>query len=53
MKMKASRRYKAGITARGFEQRDGEHLDLSDKASLVVNDITIRIILTLIVLAGF
>jgi hypothetical protein len=53
MKRKASGRYKARITARGFEQRDGEHYDSSDKSSPVVNDITIRIILTIIVMAGF
>jgi hypothetical protein len=53
MKKKANGRYKARITARGYEQRDGEHFDSSDKASPVVNDITIRIIFTLIVMAGF
>jgi hypothetical protein len=53
MKKKASGRFKARITARGFEQRDGDHFDSSDKASPVVNDITNRIILALIVMAGF
>jgi hypothetical protein len=52
-KKKASGRYKARITARGFERRDGEHFDSSNKASPVVSDSTIRIILTLIVMAGF
>jgi hypothetical protein len=51
MKKKTGGRYKARITARGFEQRDGEHFDATDKASPVVNDITIRIILTPIVMA--
>jgi hypothetical protein len=53
MKKKASGRYKSRITARGYEQRDGEHFDSSAKASPVVNDITIRIIFTLIVMANF
>jgi hypothetical protein len=52
-KKKASGRYKAHIPAREFEQREGEHFDSSDKESPVVNDSNIRIILTLIVMAGF
>jgi Reverse transcriptase (RNA-dependent DNA polymerase) len=51
LKKKASGRYKARVTARGYEQRDGEHFDSSDKSSPVVNDISIRVILTLIVMA--
>jgi hypothetical protein len=50
---KASGRYKAHITARGFEQKDGEHFDSTDKTSPVVNDITINIVLTINVMAGF
>jgi hypothetical protein len=53
MKKTASGRFKARITAREFEQRDGDHVDSSDKASPVMNDIKIRIILALIVMAGF
>jgi hypothetical protein len=41
------------ITARGFEQKDGEHFDSTDKSSPVVNDITIKIVLTIILMAGF
>jgi hypothetical protein len=52
VKTTANGRRKGRITARGFEQRDGEHFDSSDKSSPVVNDITIRIVLTLIVMAG-
>jgi Reverse transcriptase (RNA-dependent DNA polymerase) len=48
----ANGRFKARIIARGFEQVDGEHFDCADKASPVVNDITIRVILSLIVMAG-
>jgi hypothetical protein len=36
-----------------YEQMGGEHFDSSDKVSSVVNDITIRIIFTLIVMASF
>jgi hypothetical protein len=52
LKKKANGRRKGRITARGFEQRDGEHFDSADKASPVVHDITIRIVLTLIVMGG-
>jgi hypothetical protein len=38
LKKKANGVYKGRITARGFAQRDREHFDSSDKASLVVND---------------
>jgi hypothetical protein len=53
MKKKANGRYKARITARGYEQRDGKHFNSSDKASPVVNEITIRIVFTLIVMVGW
>jgi hypothetical protein len=53
MRKKANGRYKARITAREFEQRDGEHFDSNKKKSSVVNDTTIRIIFTLIVVASF
>jgi hypothetical protein len=53
MKTKANGLYQARVTARGFEQIDGEHFDAVDKAAPVVNDITIRLVLTLIVMAGF
>jgi hypothetical protein len=53
MKKKANGRYKERITARGYEQRDGEHFNSSDKASPVVNEITIRIVFTLIVMVGW
>jgi hypothetical protein len=44
MKRKANGVFKARLTARGFEQRDGEHYDKHDKSSPVVSDITIRIV---------
>jgi hypothetical protein len=50
---KPNGRYKARITTRGYAQRDGEHFDSSDKESPVVNGITILIVSTLIVMAGF
>lgn len=52
LKKKANGVYKGRITARGYEQQDGTHYDSTDKASPVVNDITIRIALVLIVMGG-
>jgi Reverse transcriptase (RNA-dependent DNA polymerase) len=52
LKKKANGVYKGRITARGYEQQDGEHYDSNDKASPVVNDITIRIALVLIVMGS-
>ena len=43
MKKKANGVYRARVTARGFEQIDGEHYDEDDKAAPVVSDITIRV----------
>ena len=51
MKKKASGKYRARLTARGFEQQDGIHYDSSSIASPVVNDITIRIILIISIMA--
>lgn len=52
MKKKASGVYRARMTARGFEQLDGEHYDENDKAAPVVCDITIRVMFVLMILAG-
>ena len=41
------------MNARGFEQIDGEHYREDDKAAPVVNDITIRIMLVLMIMAGW
>jgi hypothetical protein len=50
MKRKANGVFKARLTAKGFEQRDGEHYDEHDKSSPVVSDITIRIVFVLMVM---
>ena len=50
MKKKANGTYRARLNARGFEQREGEHFDITDIASPVVNDITIRVVLVLMLM---
>jgi hypothetical protein len=47
MKREANGVFKARLTAKGFEQRDGEHYDEHDKSSPVVSDITIRMVFVL------
>jgi hypothetical protein len=51
MKKKSNGTFRAHITARGYEQIDGEHYDEDGKASPVVDDMTIRMILVLIIMA--
>ena len=41
------------MNARGFEQVDGEHYDSSSIASPIANKVTIRVVLTLMVMAGW
>ncbi|MGL5935252.1 MAG: reverse transcriptase domain-containing protein, partial [Cetobacterium sp.] len=53
MKKKASGDHRARVTARGFEQIDGEHFDMNDKAAPVVTEATIRIVFTLILMAAW
>ena len=53
MKKKASGAHRARVTARGFEQIDGEHYDENDKAAPVVCEATIRIMFILILMAGW
>ena len=53
MKKKANGVYRARLNARGYEQVDGEHYDEDDKFAPVVNDITINIVLTLALMAGW
>ena len=38
---------------RGFEQREGEHYDGSSIASPVTNDVTIRVIMVIMIMAGW
>jgi hypothetical protein len=51
MKKKPNGTYRARMNARGYEQRDGIHYDETDKASPVVADITIRIVMTMSIMA--
>ena len=51
MKKKANGTLRARLDARGFEQVDGVHYNEDDKAAPVVNDITICIVMTLMVMA--
>jgi len=53
MKKKANGVYRARLNARGYEQVDGLHYDEADKAAPVVNDITVRMILVLMIMAGW
>jgi hypothetical protein len=53
MKKKASGKFRARINARGYEQVDGIHYDDTTKSAPVTNDITIRIIFVLMVLASW
>jgi hypothetical protein len=53
MKKKSNGRYKARLNAGGFEQIDRQHYDKHDKAAPVVKDVTIRIVLVLIIMAGW
>ena len=53
MKKKANGKFRARLNARGYEQVDGVHYDEDTKSAPVTNDITIRIVLTLLVMAGW
>ena len=50
---KASGVHRARVNARGFEQQEGIHFDKDSIASPVVNDMTIRIVLTIMLLASW
>jgi hypothetical protein len=45
--------FRARLNARGFEQVDGEHYDSADKAVPVVSEMTIRVVLTMIIMAAW
>jgi len=53
MKKKPNGTKRARIVARGFEQIDGEHYKSDETAAPVVNDMTIRIVLILMIMARF
>jgi hypothetical protein len=51
LKKKASGTYQTRLNAWGFEQVDGQHYDKTQISSPVVNEITVRMVLTLICMA--
>jgi hypothetical protein len=53
MKKKANGTFRARLNMRGYEQEDGEHYDSASIASPVTNDITIRMMLVLMLMAGW
>lgn len=53
MKQKANGTKRARITAHGFEQVDGVHFDSTSTSAPVTNEVTIRVILILAVMAEF
>jgi hypothetical protein len=53
MKKKSIGKFRARVNARGYEQIDGEHYDADSMAAPVVNEITIRLVFTLMVMAGW
>ena len=48
-----SGKFRARINARGYEQVDGIHYDSDSTAAPVVNEITIRMVFVLMVMAGW
>ena len=53
MKKKANGKHRARLNARGFQQVPGRHYDAKSISSPVTNDVTIRIVLTLLLMAGW
>ena len=53
MKRKSNGTFGARCNVRGFKQIDGEHYLEDDKAAPIVNDVTIRTILTLMLMASY
>ena len=53
MKKKSNGKFRARVNARGYEQVDGIHYDADSTAALVVNEITIRMVFVLMVMAGW
>ncbi len=53
MKKKSNGTLRARLNMRGFEQQDGVHFDSQSIASPVTTDVTVRIILTLMLMANW
>lgn len=52
-KKKSNRTYRARLNARGFKQVEGEHYFAHSISSPVLNDVTIQIVLTLMIMANW
>ena len=46
-------KYRARMNMRGYEQVDGEHYDSASISSPVTNDVSVRVLLVLILMANF
>ena len=53
MKKKANGKYRARLNARGFEQQDRIHYDSTSTAAPVVSEVTIRVMLTIVVMCDW
>jgi len=53
MKKKPNGTKRARLVARGYEQEDGQHYKSDETAAPVVNDMTIRIVLIIMIMARF
>src|SRR5687768_3230212 len=53
MKKKSNDMFRARMNARGFGQVEGRHYVEDDKSALVVNEITVRVVLTLLVMMSW
>ena len=53
MKKKLNGTYCARMNARGFEQIDGQHYDSNSISAPVASDITIRVVIVLMLMAGW
>ena len=53
MKKKSNGTLRARLNARGFEQVEGRHYVEDDKSAPVVNEVTVRVVLTLAVMMGW
>ena len=51
MKLKSNGTYRAKINMRRYEQEDGEHYDSASISFPVTNDVSIRVMLTLMLMA--
>ena len=53
MKMKSNGKRRARVNMRGYEQVDGDHYDSASISSPVTNDVSVRVLLVLMLMANF